>query len=98
MAGIFHCKHPRLLLSHDLVLAVIWCCIPIYFAVGLAGKVSGAALNPTVGLCNVTFTYWLSKEGDQTSISYLPGYFFGPLLAGPAGALYTKYIAAPCAK
>jgi glycerol uptake facilitator-like aquaporin len=63
MAGIFHCKSERLALSHDLVTALMWCLVPIYFCVMCAHRVTGAALNPTVGLCNTTFYHWAAKEG-----------------------------------
>lgn len=57
----------------------------------MAQPITGGALNSTICLCAMTFRVMVT--GDTSTLKYLIGYFFGPLLSGALAGIYIRYFA-----
>lgn len=55
-------------------------------------KVTGGALNPSIGLSAVIFRLIVNRETTNHAI-YLIAYLIGPLLAGAVAGAYIRYFA-----
>ena len=63
--------------------------ICMYFAITCASDYTGAVLNPTIGIANLTFVAIVKDTSDY--MKFLPAYIFGPLFGGATAALVTIY-------
>lgn len=86
---IFHLKEPGLTITKDGAMGAWSVVFALYAAIGVTSNVTGACLNPNIGLSTVIFNN--ITEDDPDNIRYLPSYVIGPLLAGVAGGLLTRF-------
>ena len=63
----------------------------LYCIIAMAQPITGGALNSTICLCAMTFR--VMATGDTSTLKYLTGYFFGPLLSGALAGIYIRYFA-----
>jgi glycerol uptake facilitator-like aquaporin len=65
-----------------------------YLSAALSLKITGGALNPSIGFCAVLFSLMV-RSGDtvQTRAIFLIPYLLGPILAGAVAGLYLRHFA-----
>ena len=63
-----------------------------YLCAAMSLKVTGGALNPSIGFSAVIFRLMVNKEKESHAI-YLIAYLIGPLLAGAVAGAYIRYFA-----
>lgn len=63
-----------------------------YLCAAMSLKVTGGALNPSIGLSAVIFRLMVNRETTNHAI-YLVPYLIGPLLAGAVAGAYIRYFA-----
>lgn len=84
---IMHSKIDKVSLFDNMVLGAGSVMIAIYFSITCCGdRFTGAVLNPTIGLGNLTFVAMVDDSAD--GLKFLPSYFFGPLLGGICAGLF----------
>ena len=88
---LLHNVFPRLSIQSDTVLAVASVCVCLYFSISVSSRITGACLNPAVGLANYSvYAMFISPK-----FTYFPSYFFGPLFGGVLAGLAVKYLVMP---
>ena len=88
---VLHNVFSRLSIQSDTVLAVASVCVSLYFSIKVSARVTGACLNPAVGLAN--YSVYAMVNGPK--FTYFPSYFFGPLFGGALAGLACKYLVMP---
>jgi glycerol uptake facilitator-like aquaporin len=63
-----------------------------YLCAAMSLKVTGGALNPSIGFSAVIFRLIVNREQTNNAI-FLIAYLIGPLLAGAVAGLYIRYFA-----
>lgn len=91
MLTILHGKNAKLSLFNDAVPGCFASMVGIYFCMSCIGKITGAVMNPNVGICNVVFCAIALNNTEV--LPYLPAYFFGPYFGSIFAAFYVKYFA-----
>ena len=87
---------PKLSLQSDPMLALLSAAFCLYFCIGCTGPLTGACLNPTLGLVSTTFGAIVRKGNDMPNfMSYLLSYIFGPLIGGLLAGIICKYCVIP---
>jgi glycerol uptake facilitator-like aquaporin len=77
-------------LTKDNSLSTLIVSLALFGCIGIAGNISGACLNPAIGIAHNLTRYILT--GDLSEIQYLWVYIAGPLLGGIfAGLLYNGF-------
>jgi glycerol uptake facilitator-like aquaporin len=74
-----------------MVLAVASVCVSLYFAIRCSASITGACLNPAVGLAN----YSVNAMFNSPTFKYFPAYFFGPFFGGVLSGFACKYLVMP---
>lgn len=64
-----------------------------YACTSFTQKITGGALNPSIGFCACTFRAILLKDGDISNIKFLASYLVAPILAGTLAGVYIRYFA-----
>jgi hypothetical protein len=76
-----------------MVLGILSSVIGIYFSIKISQGITGAVLNPTVALTNVTFCAIV--EDSTAVLKFLFPYFFGPVLGNLIALAMFKYFSLP---
>jgi len=66
-----------------------------YLCAAMSLKVTGGALNPSIGLSAVIFRLIVHRPGSQSHAKYLIAYLIGPLLAAAVAGAYIRFFAVP---
>jgi glycerol uptake facilitator-like aquaporin len=88
---ILHSVFSKLSIQSDTVLAVSSVCVSLYFNIRCSAAITGACLNPAVGLAN----YSVYAMVNPANFTYFPSYFFGPLIGGVIAGFVCKYLVMP---
>jgi len=88
---VVHNVFPRLSIQSDTVLAVASVCVSLYFNIRCSASITGACLNPAVGLAN----YSVNAMVNEPTFKYFPAYLFGPFFGGILSGLVCKYVVMP---
>lgn len=88
---INHSVFSKLSIQSDTVLAVSSVCVSIYFNIRCSAAITGACLNPAVGIAN----YVVYAMVHPANFTYFPSYFIGPLIGGVMAGFACKYLVMP---
>ena len=91
MLNILFGKNSKLSLFSNMVPGVFGTLFGIYFCIGCIGKLTGALMNPNLGLCNILFC--AAILGTKEAMPFLPALFFGPYIGSLVAAIFVKYVA-----
>jgi len=88
---VMHSKIDKVSLFNNMVLGALSVTLAIYFSIKCCGdNFTGAVLNPTIGLGNLTFVAVV--DNSTANLKFLPSYFFGPLLGGLCAGLFCSLV------
>ena len=87
---IMHSKIDKVSLWDNMVLGALSVTTAIYFSIKCSGNFTGAVLNPTIGLGNLTFVAVVDESAE--GLKFLPSYFFGPLLGGICAGVFCSLV------
>ena len=55
--------------------------------------ITGGALNPTIGLCAVTFRLIVKNANEPSHAKYIVTYMLGPILSGILAGVFIRFFA-----
>ena len=65
----------------------------VYYAcISMVQRITGGALNPTIGFCAPTF-HAAFVSGDASNLKYVVAYMIGPILSGVLAGLFLRFFA-----
>ena len=87
---IMHAKNEKVAIVNNAVVGTVSVVVGMYFAITCSVGLSGAALNPSIGIANLVF---VAIVKDTTAyLKFLPAFFFGPLLGGAFAGILAGHI------
>ena len=64
-----------------------------YLCAAMSLKITGGALNPSIGFSAVLFSVIVRRAGEPKHAKFFLPYIVGPALAGAVAGLYIRYFA-----